>query len=72
MTVNEMSEITLNVKGMKCGGCAKNVENAVGKLPGVGSVRVDLKKGEVKVTTDGSTRTELVKEAITKAGYKVE
>jgi copper ion binding protein len=66
-----MSEITLSVKGMKCGGCAKNVENAVKKIPGVSSVTVDLKKAEVKVSTDGSTKLEQVKSAITGAGYKV-
>jgi copper ion binding protein len=66
-----MREITLSVKGMKCGGCAKNVEDAVRTLPGVKSVKVDLKKAEVKVSTDGSTTSEQVRSAITKAGYKV-
>jgi copper chaperone CopZ len=56
---------------MKCGGCAKNVEDAVRTLPGVKSVKVDLKKAEVKVSTDGSTTSEQVRSAITKAGYKV-
>jgi copper chaperone CopZ len=66
-----MREITLSVKGMKCGGCAKYVEDAVKPLPGVNSVKVDLKNAEVKVSTDGTTTPEQVKSAITKAGYKV-
>ncbi|MBI0582936.1 MAG: heavy-metal-associated domain-containing protein [Methanomassiliicoccus sp.] len=68
-----MSEITLNVKGMKCGGCAKRVEDALKGLPGVTSAKVDLKKGEVQVAYDSaSTTPEQMKKKVTEAGYKVE
>jgi copper ion binding protein len=68
-----MQEITIPVKGMKCGGCAKNVENAVKTLPGVTSVAVDLKGAKVKVSMDETKATsDQVRQKIRDAGYKVE
>ncbi|HHT75101.1 MAG TPA: cation transporter [Methanomassiliicoccaceae archaeon] len=67
-----MSEITLNVKGMKCGGCKKRVEDALVSLPGVSSVKIDLKKGEVQVAYDEtSTGPEQIRKKIGEAGYQV-
>lgn len=59
----------LKVTGMMCGGCTGSVENAVGKLDGVTSVKAVWE--ENKVTVEGGD-TDAVKAAITKAGFKVE
>ena len=67
-----MNDITLNIKGMKCGGCQKRVEDALSALPGVSSVKVDLKRGEVQVAYDGaSTTPDQIKKKITETGYQV-
>jgi copper ion binding protein len=67
-----MAEVTLNVKGMKCGGCAKNVENALKTLPGVSAVAVDLKAAKVKVTYEGNVTADQMKQKVKDAGYKPE
>ena len=66
-----MNEITLNVKGMKCAGCQKRVEDALGAMPGVSSVD-RLKKGEVQVAYDGgSTTPDQIRKKIAETGYQV-
>jgi copper chaperone CopZ len=67
-----MAEAVLIVNGMKCGGCAKNVENALKTLPGVSGVTVDLKAGTVKVDHDGKVSVDQIKQKIKDAGYKPE
>lgn len=67
-----MAEAILSVKGMKCGGCAKNVENALKTLPGVSGVAVDLKASKVKVSYEGETSVDQMKQKIRDAGYKPE
>ncbi len=62
----------MTVKGMKCGGCAKNVENALKALPGVSGVAVDLKGSKVKVSYDGDVPVDQMKQKIRDAGYKPE
>ena len=46
------TETVLNVKGMSCSHCAAAVKNAVGALPGVYNVNVDLASGRVTVSHD--------------------
>jgi copper chaperone CopZ len=67
-----MAEAVLIVKGMKCGGCAQNVENALRTLPGISSVNVDLKTGKVKVDHEGKASVDQMKQKIKDAGYKPE
>ncbi len=67
-----MAEAMLTVKGMKCGGCAKNVENALKTLPGVSGVAVDVKASTVKVSYEGSVTVDQMKQKIRDAGYKPE
>lgn len=47
-----MSEITLPVTGMTCGGCVNSVRNVLAALPGVESVDVTLTPGEARVVYD--------------------
>ena len=44
-----MSTIHLEVQGMSCGGCVKNVTAALKPLAGVSTVDVDLQAGHVTV-----------------------
>jgi copper chaperone len=44
-----MEKVEFNVIGMSCGHCVKTIEGSVGNLPGVETVFVDLKNGNVAV-----------------------
>ena len=60
----------LIVEGMSCGHCEKAVKNALGELPEVTDVKVDL--AEKRVEVDGENLDDArLKEAIDEAGYEV-
>lgn len=67
-----METITLDVKGMSCGGCVNSVKRVVGAIDGVARVDVVLETGKVSVSYDGSkAQPEQFKAAIRDAGYEV-
>jgi copper chaperone len=67
-----MTEITLTVTGMSCGGCVNSVQNVLKALPGVHAAEVSLSPGQAHVAYDDSRldRAALV-EAIVGAGFGV-
>jgi len=67
-----MTDITLTVTGMSCGGCVNSVQNVLKALPGVQTVEVTLSPGQARVTYDDSRvdRAALVA-AIVGAGFGV-
>ncbi len=63
-------EATIPVGGMTCAACAKAIERAVGKLPGVDSATVNLATEKATVRFDpAAVRLSEIRTAITKAGY---
>lgn len=64
-----MNQITIPIRGMSCGGCVRNVQHALGRLPGV---RVDkVAVGSATVSYDPSaTDRRAIEAAITRAGYE--
>ncbi len=65
--------ISLNVTGMKCGGCEANIRNTVSALTGVQSVEASSKENRVIVSFDeGKTSLDDIKNAIVSAGFTVE
>ena len=62
--------VTLEVKGMTCGGCAKSVSDELGKVDGVTACRVDLERkvAEVRLADSGVAPGALVR-AVEAAGY---
>lgn len=60
--------VTLQVDGMTCGGCAKNVEKAALSVPGVKKADVDHAAGTATVTHKGADVQALVTK-ISDAGY---
>ena len=64
-----MSNLHLEVKGMSCGGCVKNVTAALTRLPGVSTVDVDLQAGHVTVSGDLPQGGDSLVLALTAAGY---
>jgi len=66
-----MRDVTIPISGMTCAACAKAVERAIGKLPGIEEVNVNFAAEKARVVYDSSrTRISEIKDAIAKAGYK--
>lgn len=63
-------ERTIMVKGMTCGHCEKAVKEALTKLEGVNSVKVDLDTGKVVVEGEGM-KDQLLEDAVIESGYDV-
>lgn len=62
----------LRVDGMSCSHCENAVKKALGKIPGVSSVSVNLDDGTVAVEYDASTADiGQLKAAIAEEGYGV-
>jgi copper chaperone len=67
-----MSVHTLLVDGMTCGHCVETVSKAVGELPGVQSVSVNLDTREVTVDLkEGETSLESISAKISEVGFEV-
>lgn len=62
-------QTVIKVDGMMCTHCQARVENVCKAVPGATDAVVDLKAKTVTVT--GSADVEVLKKAITEAGYKV-
>ena len=65
-----MEKSVIMVEGMSCSHCVQAVTKAVGALPGIGGVDVELKTGAVTVEHDpGITDVTKIKAAIEDQGY---
>jgi copper chaperone len=69
MNESTMSTIHLEVQGMSCGGCVKNVNAALKPLAGVSTVDVDLHAGHVTVGGDLAQGADPLVLALTAVGY---
>lgn len=63
--------LTLSVRGAKCGGCLAKIESAVGAVPGVEHVRMNLSNGKLKVAWQGQTSANTIVDRVTELGYGV-
>lgn len=70
MEKNDMKKM-IRVDGMMCHHCEMRVENALLALDGVGSVKADHEKKEVRVTLEKDVSDALLRSTIEKEGYKV-
>jgi copper chaperone len=63
---------TFKVEGMSCMHCVHAVKTAVGTLPGIGRVEVDLMGKQVEVVYDpAQVDPQAITAKITEAGYDV-
>ncbi|GAE27943.1 copper chaperone CopZ [Halalkalibacterium halodurans] len=68
-----MEQKTLKVNGMSCGHCISTIENNIGKLNGVNSVKVMLSEGKVNLNYDsGVISLDQIIHEIEEQGYDVE
>jgi len=67
-----MEKTALKVEGMSCEHCVNAITKAVGGLPGVANVAVDLSGGTVAVEYDPATNSlEDIKNEIDDQGFDV-
>src|SRR5437899_12137934 len=62
-------ETTFSTPGIACEDCAGAIKRALGAVPGVAAVSVDVAAKTVRVTHDDGARREAVAAALAKAGY---
>lgn len=62
---------TVNVQGMTCQHCVGSVSGALGDLPNVKDVVVDLGSGDVEITSDVEIPQSSIEGAVKGAGYSV-
>jgi copper chaperone len=67
-----MERSVIKVEGMSCGHCANAVTKAVGTIPGVSNVTVDLKGRTVTVEYDAAVSSlDNIRDKIEDQGYDV-
>lgn len=62
-----MTQQTIKVQNVKCGGCASAIETGLSSVDGVQQVSVDIAQGIV--TVEGNVTTETVAQTLTSLGY---
>ena len=67
-----MATTTLTAPDIVCGGCANAIQKAVGALPGVSTVDVDIETKRVSVTHDDAASPETITGALDRAGFPAE
>lgn len=67
-----METLSLNIKGMTCGGCVKSVSSVLQNIAGVSSVEVSLEHNRATISYDPKKANPAqFKSAIEDAGYDV-
>lgn len=67
-----MTTTTLTAPDIVCGGCANAIKKAVGALPGVSQVAVDVDSKTVTVTHDEKATQDVITGALDRAGFPAE
>jgi copper chaperone len=66
-----MEAVTLDVRGMTCGGCASSVTRVLSAIDGVQNVAVHLTEGKAQMQIDpAKVTTAQLKQAINDAGFE--
>ncbi len=65
--------VSLNVAGLKCGGCENNVKTKLSEVAGILEVNASSKENRVDVIFEpDNVNLDAITQAITDAGYVVE
>ncbi|MDN7671026.1 heavy metal translocating P-type ATPase [Burkholderia oklahomensis] len=70
--VTRAATVTLAVGGMTCGGCARRVEQALAKVPGVTGAKVDLATARAAVDVERDVDARTLVAAAKQAGYRAD
>jgi copper chaperone len=67
-----LESISLNVTGMKCGGCETNAKNKLEAVDGITEVMVSYKDNKIEIEYESeNTNEEAIIGVIIEAGYNV-
>ena len=66
----ETTTVTLPIEGMSCSACAARVKEALGTLPGVAGVEVDLGKRQARVRVARTLAPQHLVRAVNELGYR--
>jgi len=69
-TPGKIGILTLKIEGMTCTSCARTVERALRKIPGVATASVDFANGKAILEADPGIPFETLAQAVDRAGYK--
>lgn len=70
--MDALTDETIGVRGMTCGGCVQSVTRVLRAFPGVVEVEVSLERQEARVRFDASQATSAaLRAAIEQAGFEV-
>jgi len=59
----------IQVENIKCGGCARTVENTLKDVNGVSQIEVDVETGMVDIHCDGQVSRSDLADALSSKGY---
>jgi copper chaperone len=61
----------IKIQGMSCQHCVMAVTKALGSIPGIKNLKVDLAKGEATFENSQNVSREDIRKAVEGAGYRV-
>lgn len=61
----------IKIKGMGCQHCVRAVSKALGNLPGIKNLQVDLAKGEATFENTQHIPLEKIRQTVQSVGYQV-
>jgi copper ion binding protein len=67
-----MTTVTYTVPAISCGHCTHTIENEVGELKGVQSVKAEIDTKKVVITFDAPASEETIKTLLAEINYPVE
>ncbi len=62
---------TIKIEGMSCQHCVMAVTKALGSIPGIKNLKVDLPKGEATFENSQKVSRDEIRKAVEDAGYRV-
>lgn len=62
---------TMIIEGMMCAHCTGRVQKALEEIEGVESVSMSLENKSAELTLGGEVADDVLREAVTQAGYEV-
>lgn len=65
-----MRSVTLEIRGMKCGGCVSSVEKALEGVSGVRRADVSLDESRARLATEDDVSRDALIQAVEGAGFE--
>jgi copper chaperone len=59
----------IKVENIKCCGCSNSIDIGLSKIEGVGSVAIDVEKGEITIEHNELVKKEVITEKLLSMGY---